>query len=221
MVTFLAAAALAPVAHAPIDTLKLARTYKAGESLVYALNAKAEFGGQAMEIRSEIVFKVQKADEKGAEVSMSVRKFSILRDGADAGQAGPEEMISAFDAMGMPHVMSTENESWVYILTSFAGLVPGKDVELGSGFNVKWESKDKSLSASGKGKAAELVDHEGAKAVKLEYELEVHPGHEGKGHVKCTTLVAQDGATPISCNGSVRVEGDEGQIKFTVTRLKS
>lgn len=221
MVTFLAAAALAPVAHAPIDTLKLARTYKTGDSFIYSLNAKAEFGGQAMEIRSEIVFKVKKADEKGAELSMSVRKFSMLDNGTDAGHAGPEEMISAFDAMGMPHVMSTQNESWVYILASFAGLVPGKDVELGNGFDIKWESKDKALSTTGKGKATELVDHEGAKAVKIEYDLEVKPGEEGSGHVKCTTLVAQDGATPISCDGTVNVQGDQGQIKFTVKRLKS
>jgi hypothetical protein len=221
MVTFLAAAAFAPIAHAPIDTLKLARSYKAGDTFAYSVDAKAEMGGQTMEIRSEVVFKVKKADEKGAELSMSVRKFSMMQNGSDAGHEGPGEMTSAFDAMGMPHVMSTQNESWVYILASFAGLVPGKDVELGNGFDIKWESKDKVLTTTGKGKATELVDHEGAKAVKIEYDLDVHPGEESTGHVKCTTLVAQDGITPISCKGTVNVEGDDGQIKFTVTRLKS
>ena len=222
MVTLLAAAALMPAVSAtPIDALKLIRTYKSGESYAYSLNAKAEMGSQTMEIRSEIVFKVKKADEKGAELTMSVRKFTLLENGADAGRSGPDELTSEFDVMGMPHVMSTSNESWVYILASLAGLVPGKDVELGTGFDVKWTSKDKALTANGKGKAVEVVEHEGAKAVKLEYDLEVKPGEDSTGHVKCVTLVAQDGASPISCDGTVKVENDEGKITFTVKRLKS
>lgn len=222
MVTLLAAVALLPSTGAiPIDALKLIRTYKSGEAIAYSLNAKAEVGGQTMEVRSEIVFKVKKADEKGAELSMSVRKFTVLENGADAGKTGPDELTSEFDVMGMPHVMSTSNEAWVYILASLAGLVPGKDVELGSGFDVKWASKDKALTATGKGKAVEVVEHEGAKAVKLEYDLEVRPGEDSTGHVKCVTLVAQDGVSPISCEGTVKVENDEGTITFDVKRLKS
>lgn len=222
MVTLLAAVALMPtVSGTPIDTLKLVRSYKAGDSYAYSLNAKAEMGGQTMEIRSEIVFKVKKADEKGAELTMSVRKFTLLENGADAGKSGPEELLSPFDLMGMPSVMSTSNEAWVFILASLAGLVPGKEVELGSGFDVKWESRDKALTANGKGKATEVVEHEGAKAVKLEYDFEIKPGEDSTGHVKCVTLVAQDGVTPISCDGTVKVENDEGTITFSVKRLKS
>ena len=95
---------------------------------------------------------------------MSVRKFSIKQNGADAGSSGPEEVVSPFDALGMPHVMITNQESWVYILASLAGLVPGKEVEVGSGFDLKWESRDKTLSATGKGKAVGLVDDDRIRA---------------------------------------------------------
>jgi hypothetical protein len=121
--------------------------------------------------------------------------------------------------LGMPHAMSTENEAWVYMLTSLAGLVPGKETGVGDGFGIDWKSKDNFLSTTGKGKAVEVVELDGVKAVKLDYDLEVKPGTESPGMIKATTYVRQEDANPISTEGTVKVE--QMEIRFKVKRLKA
>jgi hypothetical protein len=211
---------MAPVAlAAPVDNVKMTRAYEADQVHAYALEARMEEGGQDAAIDAEIVFKVKKKTDVGAEVSMSVRKFTMKSGGTDTGSTGPEEISSPFDAQGLPHVMRTESEAWVYILTALAGFVPGKEVELGKEFGVSWESKDKALSVSGKGTASEAEEQEGAKAYKLEYDVEVKPGQDTPGMVKLTSFITRDGMLPIKADGSVSVES--ASIKFKIKRLKS
>ena len=218
MLTF-AALALAPAAWtAPLDIVKLVRSYKMDEVQTYAIDVDADAGGQEMKLKTEVVFKIKKSSEDGADISMSVQKFNMTAGGNDTGSSGPGEMSSPFDKFGMPHVMATNNESWVYILASMAGLVPGKEVSLGETWDVNWASKDGELTSKGKGKAVELVERDGQKCVKIEYTLEIKPHDEDAGNVKCTTFVAQDTSAPVACDGTVDVDG--GTIKFKVKRVK-
>jgi hypothetical protein len=218
MITTLAALALAPYSFsAPDDKLNLVRTFAAGETQAYALRAEME--GMSMVIDAEIVFKVKKASEGDAEVAMSVRKFAMSREGNDAGQDGPNEIVAPFDKYGMPHVMQTEGEAWVYILTAMSGFVPAKEIETGKSFPVSWESKDKAFKATGNGKLAEIVEHDGEKAARIEYDVEVKPGDDNAGHVKYKLLIGIDGSKPISAEGTVGVQ--DQTIKFSVKRLKA
>jgi hypothetical protein len=220
MLTLFAAAALLPAAHfAPADSVKLARAYKEGELQAYSVVAKLDANGSAVDLKTDVLFKVRKSDDKGAEIAMSVRNFSILREGADVGAPSPDELLARFESIGLPRSMTTENESWVYILAAMAGMVPGKEVETGKDFEVKWETTDKTVAVNGTGKLLELVEHEGAKAAKLGYSVEFAPAGQSPGLVKCTTLVSQDGQTPISCEGTVEIGSGEALIKFSVKRL--
>ncbi len=219
MVTLLAIAAMSPAAMtAPVENVKLVRSYKSGETQTYSLHVEMEANGASMGIDAQILFKIGKTTDEGATATLSVRDYKMKHDGADTGSAAPEEMESPLDRLGMLHVMSVENEAWVYILAALAGFVPGKETEVGSGFDIKWESKDKVFAVGGKGKLLEIVEHEGVKAAKLDYDLEVKPGTQSPGQVKCKTLVAIDGVSPLMSEGSVTVDG--GTIKFTVKKLK-
>lgn len=219
MLTLVSLALASSALAMPVDEAKLARTYAADQVLAYAIEARVDEGGQDVSIDAEVVFKVKKTTDAGAEVAMSVRKFAMVSNGSDTGSQGPEEMVSPFDKLGLPHVMSTQNEAWIYILTAMAGFVPGKEVELGKDFGVSWQSNDKALSISGKGKASEVDEPDGVKAYKLEYDVEVKPGEETPGQVKIATFVNKEGSLPIRGEGSVNV--DNATIKFKVKRLKS
>lgn len=220
MVTLLTSLVLAPaiLGALPAESVKLSRTFAEGETHVFHVKASMDAGGAALELDAEVVFKVKKLIEGGAQVAMSTQKYSSKMDGGDMGESGPEELVSDFTANGWPHVMSTDNFAWIYILAAASGVVPEKEVEVGKSFEIDWTSKDKANRAKGTGKLSELVEKDGKKAAKIDYEVDVSPADPTPGHVKCTTYVDRTTSAPIACDGTVTV--DTGTIKFSVKRIK-
>lgn len=220
MVTLLTSLVLAPSSMGafPAESVKLARTFVEGEAQVFSVKASMDAGTGALALDAEVVFKVKKLIDGGAQIAMSAQKYSSKMDGSDTGEAGPDELMSDFTSNGWPHVMSTENFAWIYILAAAAGVVPDKEVEVGKSFEIDWTSKDKSSSAKGKGKLTELVELNGKKAAKIEYEVDVSPSDPTPGRVKCITYVDRATSAPISCEGTVEVES--AAIKFSVKRIK-
>lgn len=218
MLSVIAATAVLAVAPAPVENVKLTRKYAADESHTFALNSQMTGNGAEVTIDAEIVFKVQRLNEKGAQLSMSAPKFKMVMDGEDTGQTGPDALLSDFNSEGIPEVMSTQDYAWIYILAASAGFAPKGEVAVGKPFQVEWDSKDKSSSVKGTGKLTELLEKDGKKVAKIEYELEVSPNDPTPGKVRCVTYLEQGTAAPISCEGTVEVEG--GMIKFNVKRTK-
>lgn len=218
MLSLMAALTLAPTSlNGSIDQLNLSRTYKADETHAYVLHVEMEEMG--VSIDTEVFFKVKKTSDGSAELSMAARNFSMKREGNDTGDTGPEEMLSSFDKHGLPQIMKTENESWVYVLAALSGFVPGREVEVGNGFDVRWAATDKSYTVNGKGKLIEVVDHEDAKAARMEYSLEITPSDDHTGYVKVRSLLETSTGRGISAEGTVEVENQ--RMKFTVKRLKA
>lgn len=214
MLATLAALIAIPSTTAP-EAVNLIRRYTANETHAYALQVNAEQGGSEMSVKTEIVFKIGKVGEKEATVSMSQRKFEEAGGG---GVSGPDPKESLFGAEGIPHSMSVRNFEWIYIIASFPGLLPGKEVEVGKSFELNWTSKDGNSSVKGKGKVLEVAEVDGEKNAKIEYDLEVGPEEQDSGHVKMTNIVRMKDLVGLMSEGSVEISS--GPImKFTVKRL--
>lgn len=212
------AVAAAGVSASSQDRANWIRQFADNESQTFEVKATMGGDGASLELAAEVVFKVKGKTSKGASIAMSAPKFELKMDGSDAGQTGPDELTSEFHGDGIPHVMSTENFAWIYILAASSGMVPAREIEMGKSFTIDWSSADKACTVKGSGKLLEWVEKDGKKAAKIAYELDVSPSDPTPGHVKCETFVERETGAPIACEGSVDVNGQI--IKYTVKRLK-
>jgi hypothetical protein len=205
----------------PADSVKLVRAFLAGDDATYSLKVTAKAGDEDIEASGDVQMKVDKVLDGGkAALTCTLRNVKVLFGGTPMEM--PVEPFSAnWDAMNMPDRLTTQGVEWMYMLIALSSLLPGKDVEIGKDFEVSWENNDRTCSVKGKGKVLEIVDGDGGKFAKVQYDLTVLPENEPEpGTVKTLAEIRVDGGKLIRCEGTVAVVSEGLEMKFSASSAK-
>ena len=149
--TIAAAAALLLAPQA--ELVKLDKVYKSGDTDTYAINARVtEDGGQEMEFKGRLVFKVLKDPKDGkTEVEMTTPVLTMTIGGANTDATAPDPLRTTLNKYGMPPELEVKDERWVYVLATLSGYLPAAETKVGGEFHIDWTSQSKAVTINGKG----------------------------------------------------------------------
>lgn len=204
--------------EAKLAPVLLQRKYQDGESATYSLKVvlKIEAAGD-QELTVESVFKrrvIKLLSAGKASVETSYDRFKMLFGGEETpGLEMPKATTDEVDAEGMNVEVDVNDDSPLgYVLPVF--YVPGKAVEIGAAFPVKWSSSGGTLKMSGEGKliATGRLYEQAVAMVKYDMEVEVKEGPSAK--FVYTAYFNRENGRLVKAEGEVTAESEDFGGKF-------
>ena len=221
MTRTIAAISLVAVFGFAQDSIKLARTYKTDETGTLALQVDVDAQGQQIKASAKVSYKVSKLLDGGkAKATLTVKDPKVDMGGQEMPvDLSPLEVT--LDSWGMSDTLPTHEAEWLFTLSSLASIVPGKDLKPGESFDLNWTNDSKVSTLKGKGKFLEVVDLDGIKSAKVEYDVSFSPqATETPGQMKSTGWFDIRDGRLIKSEGKI-IANDGMEMKFTAKSEKS